>query len=133
MKLLTRDTDYAIRALCFIAKRKGGVVNAAELVAGLKIPRPFMRKILQELNKEGILKSYKGKGGGFELNADPSKITVSDLIDVFQGSVNFRECMFKKKRCPNIYICPLRSKLGEIEEYALAKFKGITIKSLTGE
>ncbi|MBU2258562.1 MAG: Rrf2 family transcriptional regulator, partial [Candidatus Omnitrophica bacterium] len=65
MKLITRDTDYALRALCFIAKNKDKVTPAPELVAKLKIPRPFLRKILQSLDKNGLLKSYKGKGGGF--------------------------------------------------------------------
>ena len=66
MKLITRDTDYAVRALCFIGQRQKRLISASELVANLKIPRPFLRKILQTLNREGILNSYKGKGGGFE-------------------------------------------------------------------
>ena len=56
MKLITRDTDYAIRALCFIARFKKKIVSVSELVKVLKIPRPFLRKILQTLNKKRILK-----------------------------------------------------------------------------
>ena len=58
MKLITRNTDYAIRALCFIARKKKQVVSVKELVSKLRIPKPFLRKISQRLNKERILVSY---------------------------------------------------------------------------
>ena len=64
MKLITRDTDYAIRALCCIAKRKETIISVDKLVKQLRIPRPFSRKILQTLNKRKILRSYKGTSGG---------------------------------------------------------------------
>ena len=56
MKLITRDTDYAVRALVFIAKQKEEIVSVRDLVEKLKIPKPFLRKILQLLNKKGLLK-----------------------------------------------------------------------------
>lgn len=132
MKLITRDTDYAVRALCFMAGKENGAASASELHKELRIPRPFLRKILQRLNKEGILVSSKGKGGGFELARAAGMITVNDVIGAFQGQMTFRECRFKKKECPNTGTCRLRKKLGEIERIALNKFKAITILSLTG-
>ena len=71
MKLITRDTDYAIRAITYMAKHKESRVSVKELVKNLKVPRPFLRKILQVLDKKGLLRSYKGKGGGFLLNTRP--------------------------------------------------------------
>ena len=85
MKLITRDTDYAVRAVCFITKQKGKLVSASQLVDELKVPYSFLRKQLQLLNKKGILKSYKGKGGGFQLGVPAGKIYLTDLIKVFQG------------------------------------------------
>ena len=59
MKLITRDTDYAVRALIFIIKQKKEVISVNKLINNLKLPRPFLRKILQVLNKKGILNSAK--------------------------------------------------------------------------
>jgi len=61
MKLITRNTDYALRALCYISKNKN-IVTVDELVERLGVPRSFMRKILQQLNKKMILVSFKGQG-----------------------------------------------------------------------
>lgn len=130
MKLITRDTDYAVRALCDIAKKKGETVSVTGLVQKLKIPRPFLRKILQILTQEEILLSVKGQGGGFQLAASPGKILLIDLMKTFQGELKLNDCMFKKKVCPNRRICPLRSELQDIEQYAISKLRSVSIASL---
>jgi Rrf2 family protein len=130
MKLITRDTDYALRALSLIFKRKKKLISAAELVKDLKIPRPFLRKILQLLNKKGILRSYKGKGGGFSLAVSGEKILLLDLIEIFQGPFKVNECLFKKKSCPNKNNCRLKKKIDTVEEHILSELKSITLASL---
>lgn len=130
MKLITRDTDYAIRAMCCIAKQKEKKVAVAQLVKNLKMPRPFLRKILQILNKKGLLHSYKGKGGGFELTKPAEKITIFDLVNIFQGPLEITKCTFKKKACPSVRICLLRKKIDIIEKYVIRSLKSITIASL---
>ena len=130
MKLITRDTDYAIRALCFIAKNRERLITASELVKQLKIPRPFLRKQLQILNKKGILKSYRGIKGGFKLAIPPEKILLVDLIETFQGPLSLNECIFKKQLCPNRSICALRHKLCKIERRVISELNAITISSL---
>lgn len=130
MKLITRDTDYAVRALCHIAKKKNKVVSVAEMVKELKMPKPFLRKILQILNKKGTLKSYKGQGGGFVLAEPADKIFLVDLIKTFQGPLKLNDCLFKKKLCPNRSVCALRNKISSIEENVISELMPITISSL---
>jgi len=130
MKLITRDTDYALRAICCIAKNKSKVTSATELVNELKIPRPFLRKILQLLNKKSILTSCKGQGGGFYLNKPTNKIFLLDLMKIFQGNFKLNECLFKKNICPNIKRCALRVKMNKIERYVVRELETITVASL---
>ena len=130
MKLITRDTDYAVRALCFIARRREGLVSVSELVRASRIPRPFLRKILQVLNKKGILSSYKGRGGGFTLALTPKRIFLLDLIKIFQGPLIINQCLFKKAPCPDIRTCKLRKKIDSIQKYAISELKDVTLASL---
>lgn len=130
MKLITRDTDYAIRAICYIAGQKQRVVTVAELVKELRIPYSFLRKILQTLNKRKILRSNKGRGGGFELSVVSNRIYLSDLMEIFQGTLTLNECFLKRLACPNIKICPLRKKLKNIENYVFKQLRSITAASL---
>jgi Rrf2 family protein len=130
MKLITRDTDYAVRALCYIAREKDKVVAASTLVKKLKIPRPFLRKILQILNQRRLLKSYKGKGGGFVLAVSPGKISLAQLIEIFQGRLKLNECFFKKRICPNLKTCRLKKKIDKIERYVTRELRDIFLGSL---
>jgi Rrf2 family protein len=130
MKLITRDTDYALRGICLIAKNNGRVVSVEELVRKLKVPRPFLRKILQSLGREGILKSQRGQGGGFALAKGPKEILVVDLIRIFQGSLRLNECFLRKAACPRIRSCILRKKILKIEDYVRRHLEAITIASL---
>lgn len=130
MKLITRNTDYAVRAICFMVKSKEKIVSVSKLVSELKIPRSFLRKVLQILNSKGILKSHKGLGGGFLLAAPANKILLMDLIEVFQGSFKLNECFFKKKICPEKNNCALKKKIDAIEKYVISELKAITLADL---
>ena len=131
MKLITRDTDYSVRALIYIARNKDRIVSITELVKELDTPRPFLRKILQLLSTGGVLKSYKGKNGGFELDIKPEKIRLLDLMEIFQGKFELSQCLFKKKICPNQINCELKSKLDSLGELVENKIKEITLASLS--
>jgi Rrf2 family protein len=129
MKLITRNTDYALRAICYIAQQKK-VVAVAELVKELGVPRPFMRKILQRLSQEKVLESYKGQAGGFKLKFLPGKIFIVQIMRIFQGPVSLNGCFLKKEICPNRKKCILRKKIQIIENNALAQLKRINVASL---
>jgi len=129
VKLITRDTDYALRAICFLAKDKRRL-PVVELTKALKIPQPFLRKSLQRLNKKGILKSYKGLGGGFLLAMPADKIILTDLIGIFQGPFSLNECFLKKKPCPKRNICALKKKIDRIEKYVASELSSISIADL---
>lgn len=127
--LINRSTDYAVRALKYLAE-KSVETSAAELTRKLKIPWPFMRKIMQQLGKKGLVRSRKGPGGGFVLVKTPEKILLTELIELFQGPVCLNQCVFKKKICPHKHSCFLSKKIGEIEAYAHMVLSKITLKEI---
>lgn len=130
MKLITRDTDYAVRAILFFSRHREERLSVPLLEKELEVPRPFLRKILQMLNRKGILSSFRGAGGGFSLSVPANKISLADLMEIFQGPLKLNECMFRKRVCPNRSFCALRTKLCGIEKYVLLKLKSTNIGSL---
>ncbi|MDP2938477.1 MAG: Rrf2 family transcriptional regulator [Candidatus Omnitrophota bacterium] len=130
MKLITRDTDYAMRALMFMAKQKETMTSVSELAKELKIPRPFLRKILQVLNKKRILKSHKGQSGGFLLATPPNRIFLVDLIEILQGPLKLNTCLLKKTTCPDVTTCVLKKRIERIEAYVILQLKSINVTSL---
>jgi len=132
MKLITKDTDYAVRALKYIYK-KNNSVNIAELSKELDISHSFLRKILQMMAHEGILKSVKGKNGGFEIIQSPETIKITDIIEVFQGEIELNRCLVKDEICPDRCKCSLRKKVSEIENFVSGMFSSLSLKDLIDE
>jgi Rrf2 family protein len=130
MRLITRHTDYAVRALGYMMRSPDRQATADELVRELRIPRPFMRKLLQELTKHRVLRSRKGAGGGFELARDPEKIRFSEVIEIFQGPLVLNHCTFRKKPCPNKSVCAMRRRIGHIEEMVVNQLKATMLKDI---
>jgi Rrf2 family protein len=130
MKIMTRDTDYAVRALCYIACKKDDVISVSDLVKKIGIPKPFLRKLLQTLQKEGFLESYKGKGGGFVLKATACNISLLDLIEIFQGPVQINEHIFKKEKCSHLNTCKLKKRIDVIQRHLVGELKSINIAQL---
>jgi Rrf2 family protein len=130
MKLLNRDTDYAVRALVYMAKTPQSLVSVKALVDDLNIPRAFLRRLLQRLSRKGILKSSKGKGGGFKLGRLPAKIKLKDLVEIFQSGFIETRCIFKKKICLDIHTCPLRRKIRGIEKRVINELAAVSIADL---
>lgn len=129
MKLITRNTDYAIRAICCIALQKG-LVPVRHLSEELEMPHPFLRKILQTLTRGGFLLSVKGRGGGFKLKRGAKDISVLEIAELFQGKMVLTEHLFKGRTCPHMKSCQLKKKLDSIEKDLLHKLGGISIASI---
>lgn len=130
MKLITRDTDYAVRALVCIAGSDAKVITVDELAEKLKVPKPFLRKILQVLNKKGILRSFKGKGGGFALAKPGEEILLLDLMEIFQGPFNLNEHFLKKKECPYMNLCELKKRIDMVQAKVHEELKKINLAQL---
>jgi len=130
MNLLARDTDYAVRAILYMARHNGALISTADLDRDLDLPRPFMRKTLQVLQKEGYLISVKGNKGGFKLKRKPSGIYLIDLMRIFQGEISLSDCLFKKKICECVVSCPLRRVVKSMEIDLLKKLKTVKISDL---
>jgi Rrf2 family protein len=134
MRFITRDTDYALRALLFMAKEvkknKAKIIDVKKIVAREKLPAALLRRILQKLANNKILKSYKGKGGGFSFLKSPDRITAVEIINIFQGDLDLTHCFLGTKICPNRAKCSLRKKIKNINSVVNKEFNKITISSL---
>jgi Rrf2 family protein len=130
MKVLTKNTDYAIRALLALASKKGSYVSAKSIATEHDIPYQFLRRLLQEMIRHNLIISKDGVQGGFMMQKDPDEITVTELIEIFQGKVQVSECLFRKQICGNRARCVLRHEIMRIEQVVQSEFEKVTIGKL---
>ena len=86
--------------------------------------------ILQVLQKKGILSSFKGKGGGFQLAMPADQVYLTDSMEAFQGHVKLTECLFRKKVCPKIRTCPLKKKIDKIQKQVSEELRSVTLSEI---
>ena len=130
MKLLTKQTDYAIRAVLHLARHRNAFVASRTIAKAEDIPLQFLRRTLRALTGAGLVESREGVAGGVRLKAAPGKIKIADLIRLFQGDIQLAECMFRKRICSNRSTCVLRRRIRKIESIVTREFEGMTIRDL---
>ena len=130
MKLLTKESDYAIRAVMNLARHGNGFVSSRQIAQEEQIPLQFLRRILVTLTKHGIVESKEGIAGGARLRVSPDTVRLADLIRIFQGRIQLSECMFRKRLCANRRTCVLRKRIANIERLVATEFEKITIGDL---
>lgn len=112
-------TEYAIRGVSELAARNAdGPVLLDELVAGTGLPRDFVAKIFQKLVRSGVLRSAKGRGGGFALARPAHAITLMDIVEAVEGPQTLDACVVGFDRCNDHMPCaqhdlykPIRQRL----------------------
>jgi Rrf2 family transcriptional regulator, iron-sulfur cluster assembly transcription factor len=72
-----------------------------------KIPKSFLAKIFQSLGKAGLVRSYRGTGGGFALVKKPEEITVLEVIEAIEGKIAFQRCLQEVPNCGHMDGCAL--------------------------
>ncbi|MEW6009545.1 MAG: Rrf2 family transcriptional regulator [Candidatus Omnitrophota bacterium] len=130
MKLITKNTDYALRALIFLGHNDGEFISSRLISEEEKIPLQFLRGILRKLINHGLVVAKEGVDGGVKLKSKLDTIYFSDVIRIFQGNIQLAECMFRKRICQKMAKCILRKRIRQIQDKLAHEFDNINLKSL---
>lgn len=86
---LSAKSDYAARAVLGLARRHhtGESVRVEDLAGEQGIPPNYLVQILIELKSQQIVKSVRGKEGGYLLARSPAEITMADVLRAVHGQV----------------------------------------------
>lgn len=122
--MLSKRSQYALKALSYLTEKyKQGPVLISDIAKKKRIPIKFLENILLELKGIGVLDSKKGKGGGYFLIKDPTKIRVADIIRKVNGPIAMLPCvsLYFYKRCSNCdeKNCALHDMMIEVRDATL--------------
>ena len=112
--MYSQKTQYALKALVLLTDHQQNndhPMPILELSRKGNFPQKFLEAILLELKNIGILKSKKGKGGGYLLAKPAADISVGEIVRNLEGPLALIPCVSQKfyKRCNN---CPPASECG---------------------
>ena len=130
--MFPRSTEYAIRALTFLAAQTPGKLSGAREIAQAEhIPMPYLWKILQKLADRKLVRSFRGLRGGYRLAKPPERITVDRVVrEMGQGNI-LKRCLFGFQNCGRGNPCPLHPVCGEIREKIGIALRTTTLAQLS--
>ena len=132
--MISKACKYGIRATIFIASKvnineKPGV---KEIAREIDAPEAFTAKILQSLNKKGIITSIKGPYGGFYCEEHQLSFPVIKVVEAIDGLSFFKECALGLKSCSDSHPCPMHYQYAKTRNQLLKTFQETTIRYLAG-
>ena len=132
MLRMTKQADYGIVLMTFLATRSERLFAAPELAAETRLPLPTVSKILKLLAREGLLASHRGVKGGYSLARDPHEISVKEMISALDGPIAFTECIEDSPGvCSQESVCRLRGNWQRINQAVRAALEAISLAELT--
>jgi Rrf2 family iron-sulfur cluster assembly transcriptional regulator len=135
-EMLSSSCKYGIRAIIFIASRPDKNINTGlkQIADELKIPQPYLAKILQILSRKKILRSAKGPHGGFYLLKPADELSLMDIIEAIDGGEFFDRCYVTGEKCnfdkADKGVCVLHDDLRKEKERLSKFFSSKTIDSI---
>ncbi len=130
--VITRATEYAIRAVLHMAMQPPGVtVLKKDICREQEVTPAFLTKILQPLIKAGIVGSQRGVRGGFYLSRSADTITLLDVIRAEEGPLHLNLCLLKDGNCTRENYCPVQRVWQNAREQLTATLNGYTFAQLS--
>ncbi len=105
MLSISTKTQYALRALLYIARHSQQLCSSAEIASSENISAKYLENILTALKCGGILESERGKHGGYSLAKSMEKITMRSILELFEGPIEPVSCLSKNEHCGFDCLC----------------------------
>jgi Rrf2 family protein len=119
--------SLALHATAAMAGARGERVTARKMAAALGVSEAHLAKVLQRLTRAGLVRGTRGPRGGYRLTRPPSRISLREVYEAVEGSLEVEHCLLGvpvcgQRRCP---VAGLFERLGKETVRALGK---ITLK-----
>jgi Rrf2 family cysteine metabolism transcriptional repressor len=129
----TIKTEYALKSLIHIAL-SDEPVSSKQIYEKEGIPIAFLEQILVRLRRKGLIKSVRGKKGGYVLAKSPKEISVFDVINVMEGPYGIVKCLVPGGEAECLFSltdCVLKDVWNTVQTEVISILKKITLEDLT--
>lgn len=137
--MLSQKCKYALQALMALAKAEHGkLLLVSEIAEQENLPKKFLEAILLELNRNGLVRSRRGRGGGYALAKPADLITFGQIVRIMDGplaplacvSINYyRRC----DECPDEQSCAIRRVMRRVRDAIAQELDGTSLAKALAE
>jgi Rrf2 family protein len=128
---ITRQADYALRAMLYLARLEPKERAATSRIAEeQEIPPSFLAKIISQLSIAGLINTSRGARGGVSLARAPQEISLLDVVEAIDGPITLNECVSDPSVCSFGDNCPIHEVWCEAKAELVKKLRASTFDKL---
>jgi len=126
----SKSTELAIHGLWLLANKRPGLLLIAEMAEAQSVSESYLAKIFQRLARKGLVRSTRGKRGGFTLAKEPKEISVADIVRAVEADEPLYDCMDVGRRCRGRTDCLLRDVFERAERRMFSALESTSLADL---
>ena len=131
---ITLESDYAVR-IVYCLSQDGGRMDAKRISEETGVTLRFSLKILRKLVTGGLVSSYKGTKGGYELGRAASEISLCDVIETVEGPYALARCVGEddyqcNRNTASCGVCKFRRIYAEVSDMVRDKLGQVKFSDL---
>ncbi len=130
---LAEYTDYTLRVLMYCAERPGERVTIGALADHHGLSKNHLMKVVNELARQGLLETTRGRGGGLRLAKEPAEIGIGDVVRASETDFRLVECFdARSNQCTLTPNCRLRTLFSGALRAWFSALDGATLADIVG-
>jgi len=130
---LAEYTDYTLRVLMYCAARPEQLVTIGEIADHHRVSKNHLMKIVNDLARQGVLETTRGRGGGLRLLKQPADIRVGDVVRSSETDFRLAECFDgSTNSCSLTPTCRLRGVFHAALQAYFKELDGATLADIAG-
>jgi Rrf2 family protein len=128
---ITRQADYALRAMLYLSRLDTNIRAATSQIADeQQIPPSFLAKIISQLSIAGLISTSRGARGGVTLARPAEDITLLDVVEAIDGPISLNVCSHSAGACPFGEDCPIQPIWSDAQIELVNRLKSTTFGQL---
>jgi len=130
---LAEYTDYTLRVLMYCAARPKQLVTIGELAEQHRVSKNHLMKIVNDLARQGVIETTRGRGGGLRLLQSPADIRIGDVVRASETDFRMVECFdARTNQCTLTPTCRLKHVLDAALKAYFKELDGATLADIAG-
>jgi len=130
MLRISKLTDYGSVILAYMASHPDQTLSAASLSQAVYLPLATVSKLLKLFKRNGLVKSSRGKDGGYMLSRPAEEISLAQIISVIEGPIALTECSVKKNLCQVESHCAIRPSWQRVNRAIYNSLSQVTLDTM---
>jgi Rrf2 family protein len=126
----SKSTELAIHSLWQLAVKQPELLFVSEMAGKQHVSESYLAKVFQKLARKGLVRSTRGKHGGFKLAREPNEISMAEVVRAVESDKSYYDCQDKNRCCGGRSDCPVRQAFHEAEKRMFGVLENTSLADL---